>query len=207
MLKIRISHLLLISLLLFSLFPINEANAHSVLVEATPKDGEQLMETINSIELTFSTKVENGSTLYLVNDKDEEIEPTSVELTNDILEAKFKDPLKPGSYQVNWKIVGADGHLIENQYSFSIAEPEKKEPEDNTTQTEDDQNSATNKNKQNDDETETGQSNQDGEQQKSSNEQTKNDSEQSFLGNGIIIFLIIAGLVLVGWMLFSKRQK
>ncbi|WP_404452055.1 copper resistance protein CopC [Virgibacillus necropolis] len=191
---IRNSYFLLIALLLFSILAINEANAHSVLEEAKPKAGEQLTETINSIELTFSTKIENGSTLYLVDDKGKEIEPTSVELTDDVLEANFQDSLEPGSYRVNWKVVGADGHLIENQYSFSIAVSENKGPEDNTTQTEDD-------------EIETEQRNKDAEQQKSSNKQTKIDNERTSLVSGIIIFLIIAGLVLLCWMLFSKRQK
>ncbi|WP_188453373.1 copper resistance CopC family protein [Virgibacillus oceani] len=198
MLKIRSSYLLLITLLLFSQFPVNEANAHSVLEKATPENGEQLEETIDSIALNFNTKVENGSTLYLVNSEKEKIKPETINITNEVLEAKFNNFLKPGSYQVNWKIVGADGHLIENQYSFSIAEPQNKEPEDNVTQSEDDQNSAINYNKHN---------NQGVEQQKSSNEQTKSDSDQSSLESVIIIFLIIVGLVLLISTFVGKRKK
>lgn len=205
MIKIKRASIPLIALLLVSISPVSEANAHSVLLDATPKKGEQLEEPINSVVLTFSTKVENGSTLYLINKKGKKIQPVSVETTDDILKATFQDSLKSGSYQVNWKVVGADGHLIEKQYSFSIVEPEKKKSEESTTQLEDDQDTTSNNNKK-DDETE--QNNQDEVQKESSpNNQTKSDSDQSFLGNGIIIFLIIVGLLLVGWMLFSKRGK
>lgn len=85
---------LLVVLLLIGFMPIKVVDAHSILEKATPNEGEQLNKTINSIVLTFSTKIENGSTLYLVNDKGEEIEPTSIDLDGDILEGLSRDPIK-----------------------------------------------------------------------------------------------------------------
>lgn len=201
MLKNKKSVFLLTALVLGILFPMNTAFAHSTLEEATPKNGEELENTINRIELTFSTKVENGSTLYLVNDEREEIKPESIEINNDVLAASFEDSLSPGSYQVNWKIIGADGHLIENQYSFTIAENE-----DIASPTEDDQNSTgKDNNPQNGQETATAQNNQQTQQQNSSGQQTSND--QSFVGeSGVIVLLIIAGLGLVTWLFFGKRK-
>ena len=206
MLKIRGSLLmLLIVIMLFAIIPFSKAGAHSVLENATPADGEQLNEPINRIELSFNTKVENGSTLTLVKDTGDEIKPSSIEITGNALEAIFEDSLEPGSYQVNWKIIGADGHLIENQYSFTIKESEITQDEDNATQSEDEQTNSTSEkeNLQNEEGKENGVKNQDLEKQ---NQQTSNENEQSSLGSVIIILLIIVGLGLLAWMLFSKRK-
>lgn len=209
MLKIGNALFVLIAFLFFSFIPLNLAKAHSVLIKSTPEDGEQVDDTINSIELNFNTKVENGSTLYLVTDTGEEMEPESIDISDDVLQATFKESLQPGSYQVNWKIVGADGHPIENQYSFSIAEPETMEYDDTTSQTEDGQtdSSAADNNSKNDDEAGTEQNNQNSETQNASEQKTEDDNGQSNLGSGIIIVLIIAGLVILAWMLFSKRKN
>lgn len=208
MLKVGKSFLSLIVVVLLTIIPVRMASAHSVLEKAIPTDGAQLTDTIKSIELTFNTKVENGSTLYLVNDAEEEIQPMSVELADNVLEAIFQDSLEPGSYQVNWKIVGEDGHPIESQYSFTIKEPEIKQPEDNTTGTEDEQTNSPSvtEDSQNEEEKEAGLNNQEIEKQNSSKQQTTNESDQSSVGSGIIIFLIVAGLGLLA-LLFSKRKK
>ncbi|WP_443259546.1 copper resistance CopC family protein [Virgibacillus sp. L01] len=191
----------LIAMVLIIINPVGLASAHSVLESSTPEDGEQLEESIKSIKLNFNTKVENGSTLYLVNNAGEEIQPASVEITDDVLEATFQDPLEPGSYQLNFEIVGADGHPIENQFSFSIKEPETKESEENATQTEDDQTNSSeipNNSQKNGGEAE---------QKDASGQDTSIANEQFSLVNGMIILLIIAALALLAWMLLSKRKK
>ncbi|WP_159457807.1 copper resistance CopC family protein [Virgibacillus dakarensis] len=200
MLKAKQAVILLSAILLTFLIPDNIANAHSVLEKAIPENEEQLQGTINSIKLTFNTKIENGSTLSVTSDKGEKIEPASVKITNDVLDATFKDPLEPGTYQVNWKIVGADGHPIENQYSFSIVAAEG-----NTEQTDDGQNSTVEENKsKNDGETTAKRNNQNKKQQQNSAEQ---ENEQPSLTSWVIIVLIIVGIVLLAWMMFSKRKK
>ncbi len=196
----------LIAIMLFCITPFSIASAHSVLENATPADGEKLNDTINRIELSFNTKIENGSTLTLVNDTGDVIKPSSHKINDNVLEAIFEDSLKPGSYQVNWKIVGADGHLIENQYSFTIKEPEIIQDEGNTTQSKDEQANITSEKESqpNEEGKEDELKDQDVEKQ---NQQISNKNEQSPLRMNIIISLIIVGLGIVAWMLFSNRKK
>ena len=37
--------------------------------------------------------------------------------------ATFLQPLENGDYKVEWKIIGADGHPIEGDFSFSVNVP------------------------------------------------------------------------------------
>ncbi|MCG3419715.1 MULTISPECIES: copper resistance protein CopC [Oceanobacillus] len=206
MFKIREFYLFIVAvLLLFSIIPFSIASAHSVLEKSTPTDGQQLKKSVNSIELTFNTKIENGSTLSLVNDSGKEIQPLSVEITDNVLNATFQELLEPDTYHVNWKIIGADGHLIENQYSFTIKEVEDKKSEDNEIQTKDE--SIENKDLKNDEEGNGNDINQDSEKQTSTEQQTSNDSEESSVVSVIVIFLITVGILLVVWMIFGKRKK
>ncbi len=208
MFKIRGFYLLLVAVIIFSISPISMASAHSVLEESTPAEGEELDENLNSIELTFNTKIENGSTLFLVNDSGEEIQPSSVEVTDNVLKATFQDSLEPSTYQVNWKIVGADGHLIENQYTFAVEGSENNQSEENESQTKGEQtDSGSNNEDVNSEEANGNELNQESEKQASPELQTSNDSEESSVVSLIIIFLIVVGILLVVWMIIGKRKK
>ncbi|MFD1849681.1 copper resistance CopC family protein [Oceanobacillus bengalensis] len=208
MVKVRGIYLLLVVIILFSIIPFSMASAHSVLEKATPTDGEQLEESIDSIELSFNTKIENGSTLSLVNDTGKEIQPSSVEITDNVLKAAFQDALEASTYQVNWKIVGADGHLIENQYSFTVKGSENNQSEDNGVQTKDEQTDSSSNNEElNGEEANGNELNQDSEKQTSTEQQTDDESEQSSVVSVIIIFLFIFGILLIVWMIIGKRKK
>lgn len=205
MFKFSYSYLFLILLLIFSLIPFSVIEAHSTLDEAIPREEEKLKDSIDTVTLTFSTKIENGSKLSLVKENGEEIQPSSINLDDNLLEATFDEPLLSGTYQVNWKIIGADGHPIENQYSFSIVGAE-----DNPTPSEDEQNRI-DESGNNPEQSETVNDNQQttkATKNKDSDEsQTNIDEQPSSFVNGIILFLIIAGIVLLSWLMVSKRKK
>jgi copper resistance protein C len=191
---------LLVTLVFFSLIPATLANAHSVLEKATPMDGAQVEETIKTMELTFNTKIENGSTLYLVKDNEGKIEPASINLSDNTLKATFSENLTAGTYQVNWKILGEDGHIIENQYSFSINDQKEnvqsrnEEGQQNNTENSPNDGTATpNEDK------DTGSKNSTGD--------LNNENDSSLLVYGIISLLIIAAIILFAWMWISKGKK
>ena len=98
--------------------------AHTVLEEAEPAAGSGLEEPVEQITLTFNSKLETGSSLTLSNAAGTTIEPASVNLDGQMLTAHLESPLTGGTYQVNWKVLGADGHIIEDSYSFTITTPE-----------------------------------------------------------------------------------
>lgn len=176
--------------LLLAFVPIQAAIAHSVLEKSTPANGKKLEKPIKNIKLKFNTKIEKGSTLYLVSDGGKKLQPATVKITDDRLKASFQESLTPGTYQVKWEVVGADGHLVKNQYSFTIQKDESKQSSDREQSS-----NAQDKNKQ------------DAEEQNSSEQTKDDDKQQSFFENGIIVILVIAGIVLIAWMFFSKRNE
>ena len=190
-------------LLLFSIISISAVSAHSVLVRATPKEGEQLDEPINTIKLTFNTKVEYGSTLFLVNSEGEEIEPETVDTMDGVLTAVFMDSLDSDTYQVNWKIIGADGHPIEDSYSFSIEAQENTETAPASPQTGDAGADQARK----EDNVETDKTLQTAQQENSSEQPENSDSEPSSLNSVPFIVLLVAAAVLLVWLLLGKRKK
>ncbi|MCG1010898.1 copper resistance protein CopC [Salinicoccus sp. ID82-1] len=167
---------------------------HSVLEESEPADGDQLEEGINNMELSFSTKVENGSTLSLISEDDQKIQPSSVDIDDNVMSAQFEESLSPGEYDVNWEIVGADGHPIEGQYTFSILGPGSQNQE-HDEQNEDDEGSEVVNNAQN------------SETNNISNQKDNNTNEGSSLGMGIVVVLAFAGLILAGGMWIRKRKN
>lgn len=111
--------------------------AHSDLESATPAKGEKVTTDLEAVVLTFSTKIESLSTMKLKNDN-EEI-PLQISIEDNQMTGKMNNRLENGNYKVEYKIIGADGHVIEGNYSFSVDRPEQaqpKEPEENQDNTE-----------------------------------------------------------------------
>ena len=101
----------------------NQAFAHTSLEDSTPKDGEVITEPIQELTLLFETKVEETSSINVLNSNGE-----SVALGNFVIEdgemwATFLQPLENGDYKVEWKIIGVDGHPINGEFSFSVNVP------------------------------------------------------------------------------------
>ncbi|RZT23332.1 copper resistance CopC family protein [Fictibacillus sp. BK138] len=112
--------------------------AHSDLESATPAKGEKVTTDLEAVVLTFSTKIESLSTMKLKNEN-EEI-PLQISIEDNQMTGKMNNRLENGNYTVEYKIIGADGHVIEGNYSFSVDRPEqaqpKEEPEENQDNTE-----------------------------------------------------------------------
>ncbi|WP_281975095.1 copper resistance CopC family protein [Halobacillus litoralis] len=180
---------------LFIMIPLSGVWAHTSLEEATPEEGEKLENPIKLINISFSTKIENGSTLYLENKEGKTITPSSVKITDNKLTANFSNPLPPDTYTVNWKILGADGHVIENKYSFTIVKASTSEGSHSTNPPSEPETTDNNSN-----------------EKKQGNETSSDDTQDSTIQSNALMYTIIFGLVLAGilmlvWMLFSKRNK
>ncbi|UOQ93977.1 copper resistance protein CopC [Halobacillus shinanisalinarum] len=201
----KVSALFMVLALIVSMIPMKSAEAHSVLENSTPKEGATLEKPVEHIELSFNTKIEKGSTLYVLNQKGEKIEPTSVTVKGNVLQASFKESLASGTYQVKWKILGADGHLIEKQYSFTASTTHEGSPDTNNPgnsgqtdkanpETENPGNS-------------TSQQQETDEKKASQQVKSENESNPSPFMYGMIIVILIAGALLLFWMLFSKKRQ
>ncbi|TFB13294.1 hypothetical protein E3U55_16315 [Filobacillus milosensis] len=188
-----------IPLIILAIFTISfvmkmPVSAHSVLEEATPKKGEKLGGPIQSVKLKFNTKIEKGSSLYLLKDHEEKVEPSSIKIDNNALEARFTQPLKSGSYTVKWEILGVDGHIIKKDYTFTVKSSKaEKENSDNKNDLQNEESNQKNKINQN--------------QEESSTIESENDNDQSVFIFTLIILLAIVCIGLIIWLSGGKRKN
>ncbi len=196
----RKSIFILTTLVLCFLF-VSSVSAHSVLEKSNPENGEKLETSIRKLELSFNTKIEKGSTLYIVDENKEKIDPSSVNLTENRLEAVFSTSLDAGTYQVNWEIVGADGHLIKESYSFTVLQNGQSNSPDGIKDTppQSKNNNVTVDEQTEDVEEEIAEQNAD--------TSANNNNKLSPLLYGIIFFLVIAGISILIWMYITKKKK
>ncbi|MCM3732480.1 copper resistance protein CopC [Fictibacillus nanhaiensis] len=127
-----------LSLLLLFVFVLNLPSfvfAHSDLESATPAEGEKVTTDLEAVVLTFSTRIESLSTMKLKNEK-EEI-PLQISIEDNQMTGKMNNQLDNGNYTVEYKIIGADGHVIERNYTFSVDRPEQAQPKDQPDENQD----------------------------------------------------------------------
>lgn len=92
--------------------------AHSALVSSNPKAGATVKGALSEIILTFNTEIEKGSRLTLLHNG--QTTKPHVTVQGNQLVATFSSPLTEGRYTVRWEIIGADGHQVSGEYSFTV---------------------------------------------------------------------------------------
>ncbi|MBY6036467.1 copper resistance protein CopC [Fictibacillus nanhaiensis] len=102
--------------------------AHSDLESATPAEGETVTNELEAVVLTFSTKIESLSSMKVKNDN-EEI-PLQISIEDNQMTGKINNPLQNGNYSVEYRIIGADSHVIEGSYTFTVDRPQQAEIEE-----------------------------------------------------------------------------
>ena len=115
----RIAMLVMLFLMLFP----SAAFAHSSLERSTPGDQEVVTRSLTEIVLEFNSRIEKISTITLLDGQGQEI-PVQSSVDGTTLTGTLQEPLPSGQYRVVYKIVAADGHRIEKEYSFSVDLPE-----------------------------------------------------------------------------------
>ena len=104
----------IISATLILLFAFSSAvSAHTGLTSSSPADGEEITEDVHEIVLEFNTKIETTSTVKVFNENKEEIIVSNIQVNDNVMTGGFMSPLDNGTYTVEWKIIGADGHPIQ----------------------------------------------------------------------------------------------
>ena len=116
-------------LILFLLFLISPASAHTTLVSSLPESGAVLNEVPSEVQLMFNED------LLLIDTKN----PNRIEVINGVGQVvsgmtmvegpEIYTPLDlsfepSGEYTVKYRVVSADGHPIEGEYQFTVASPE-----------------------------------------------------------------------------------
>ena len=78
--------------------------------------------------MEFNTKIETTSTVKVFNENKEEIIVSNTQVNDNMMTGGFMSPLDNGTYTVEWKIIGADGHPIQGTYSFMVSQDELEDP-------------------------------------------------------------------------------
>ncbi|WP_168121664.1 copper resistance protein CopC [Paenibacillus sp. HB172176] len=112
----------LIVILLLFVMPA-AAFAHSTVKSAAPDKDSTVAESPVEVEMTFSTKIESLSTFKLYDSAGEQVETGKPEASGSTLKAALPAKLPNDTYTVKWTAVGADGHAVEGEYSFTVAAP------------------------------------------------------------------------------------
>ncbi|MEK3882731.1 copper resistance protein CopC [Paenibacillus sp. PL2-23] len=99
------------------------AMAHSKLTSAIPAVDSTIDVSPASIDMVFDTRIEKISSFKLYNEGGEQLETGDSVVSNDKMTGSIPSPLTNGLYTVKWTIIGADGHAVEGEYSFTVDAP------------------------------------------------------------------------------------
>ncbi|MGG1571778.1 copper resistance CopC family protein [Fictibacillus sp. NRS-1165] len=156
------------------------ASAHTGLESSNPAEGAVVKENISKITLTFESKIENLSTMKVT--RDGKPIDVKVDVNNSVMTGSASSPFENGRYQVNYKIIGADGHIIQKDYSFDVQKPQEKKAEEPKREKAKDEKSQK-------------------EEEKAGKAETK--SNQA----GAPLFIAVLLIVIIGAVLFIKKRK
>lgn len=101
----------------------SDAYAHTGLKSSNPANGSTVTEGLNEISLTFETEIEKTSTFKLLNATNEEIEVSNISIGEYEMIGTVDNSIENGSYTIQWKIIGVDGHPIEGEVPFIMNAP------------------------------------------------------------------------------------
>lgn len=104
-----------------------KAFAHTGLESSNPSDGSTITDPIEEITLTFLTKIEQTSSFEIHGPNNTEVPVKDIVVVDDIMTGTV-DGLDNGEYTLTWNIIGADGHPINGDVSFTVNLPAVEAP-------------------------------------------------------------------------------
>ncbi|CAM4421660.1 copper resistance CopC family protein [Paenibacillus tarimensis] len=96
------------------------AEAHTGLKSSVPASGETVQTELSTIEMVFNTKIEDLSSFDLLSEDNEKVPLQEVSVEGTVMTGTLNEALPSGSYKIEWKIVGEDGHPIKGEIPFSV---------------------------------------------------------------------------------------
>jgi len=122
----------LLALLLFSISNTYSSNAHSSMIEQFPKGNATISDMPLEVKLTFDEELLDLGSGNFVTVKDpngKEISTGPSVLLSSKISRKLTSPTMPGKYSVSYRVVSADGHVVEGTYQFTLrTKSESKSP-------------------------------------------------------------------------------
>jgi len=122
----------LLALLLFSISNIYSSSAHSSMIEQFPKGNETISDLPLEVKLSFDEELldlGSGNSVIVRNPEGTEITTGPTVLLSSKISRKLTASTLPGKYSVSYRVVSADGHVVEGTYQFTLrTKSESKSP-------------------------------------------------------------------------------
>jgi methionine-rich copper-binding protein CopC len=120
----RLKVLLLAVALVFS--GTQSAVAHAELVKSFPVANSTLNKSPKYVQLEFgeaitNLKSKNANSIVILDSKATKIATSKIVIKKAIARVEFVGRLKPGKYTVKYRIVSADGHVLNAQFKFTLS--------------------------------------------------------------------------------------
>jgi methionine-rich copper-binding protein CopC len=94
-------------------------SAHTQLSASNPQQGQVITEDIKEVTLTFEGNIEKLSTMGLLQDN-KEMQLNQVQIQGAKMIGTLNAPLENGTYMLQWKIAGHDGHPVTGEIQFQV---------------------------------------------------------------------------------------
>ncbi len=99
------------------------ASAHNVLTSSDPTDGSTLQTAPTTVRLTFDQPVQNFEPVVTVIGPDgQRYESGSPQVDSTVVTADVNPLPAAGAYTIAYRVVSADGHPVQGEIKFSLAE-------------------------------------------------------------------------------------
>jgi methionine-rich copper-binding protein CopC len=102
------------------------ALAHAELVKSFPIANAKLTKAPKFVQLEFgeaiiTLKSKNANSIVILDSKAKKIETSKILINRGVARVEFIGTLKPGKYLVKYRIVSADGHVLNAQFKFTLS--------------------------------------------------------------------------------------
>jgi len=102
------------------------AIAHAEVVKSFPIANSTLTKAPKYVQLEFgeaitNLKSKNANSIVILDSKATKIATSKIIIKKRIARVDFIGTLKPGKYTVKYRIVSADGHVLNAQFKFTLS--------------------------------------------------------------------------------------
>jgi methionine-rich copper-binding protein CopC len=102
------------------------AMAHADLVKSFPVANSTLTKAPKYVQLEFgeaitNLKSKNANSIVILDSKASKITTSKLSVKQGIARIELISTLKPGRYTVKYRIVSADGHVLNAQFKFTLS--------------------------------------------------------------------------------------
>ncbi len=121
--KIKRVSIGLLALLLFSIFNSYSSYAHSSMIEQIPKGNATITEMPQEVKLIFDEELldlGSGNSVIVRNPDGKEVTTGATKLLSSNISRDLTASTMPGKYSVSYRVVSADGHVVEGTYQFIL---------------------------------------------------------------------------------------